>query len=116
MAYNRMSDYYDLLTADQPYHKWKYIVEHFLSSSENEILDIGCGTGTLTSQLTEYGQVSGVDISQEMLEIAESRNPSINWYCQDMRDLELPNQYDMITIICDILNNVPNKIESEILC
>ncbi|MEB8092115.1 class I SAM-dependent DNA methyltransferase [Mammaliicoccus lentus] len=106
MAYNRMSDYYDLLTADQPYHKWKYIVEHFFSSSENEILDIGCGTGTLTSQLTEYGQVSGVDISQEMLEIAESRNPSINWYCQDMRDLELPNQYDMITIFCDSLNYV----------
>src|SRR5699024_3351547 len=106
MAYNRMSDYYDLLTADQPYHKWKYIVEHFISSSENEILDIGCGTGTLTSQLTEYGQVSGVDISQEMLEIAESRNPSINWYCQDMRDLELPNQYDMITIFCDSLNYV----------
>ena len=43
MAYNRMSDYYDLLTADQPYDKWKYIVEHFLSSSQNEILDIGCG-------------------------------------------------------------------------
>lgn len=101
-----MSDYYDLLTADQPYHKWKGIVEHFLSNSENEILDIGCGTGTLTSQLTEYGQVSGVDISQEMLEIAESRNPSIKWYCQDMRDLDLPNQYDMITIFCDSLNYV----------
>lgn len=106
MAYNKMSDYYDLLTADQPYHKWKGIVEHFLSNSENEILDIGCGTGTLTSQLTEYGQVSGVDISQEMLEIAESRNPSIKWYCQDMRDLDLPNQYDMITIFCDSLNYV----------
>nr|WP_263313121.1 class I SAM-dependent methyltransferase [Mammaliicoccus sp. Marseille-Q6498] len=106
MAYNKMSNYYDLLTNDQPYHKWKEIIGHFSTKQENEILDIGCGTGRLTTQLVEFGNVSGLDISQEMLEIAEERNPNINWYCQDMRELDLPHQYDIISIFCDSLNYV----------
>ncbi|HCN61416.1 MULTISPECIES: class I SAM-dependent DNA methyltransferase [Mammaliicoccus] len=106
MAYNRMSNYYDLLTDDQPYDKWKEIVGHFLKSNDNEILDIGCGTGRLTTKLLDFGNVSGLDLSAEMLEIAESRNPNIDWYCQDMRDLDLPKNYDVITIFCDSLNYV----------
>ncbi|WP_323704698.1 class I SAM-dependent methyltransferase [Mammaliicoccus sp. Dog046] len=106
MAYDRMSDYYDLLTNDQPYDKWKEIVGHYVVNPTNEILDIGCGTGRLTAQLTEFGHVSGLDLSEDMLNIAEKRNPDIKWYCQDMRDLDLPQQYDVITIFCDSLNYV----------
>ncbi len=106
MAYNRMSNFYDLLTDDQPYDKWKTIVGHFTTGHDNEILDIGCGTGRLTTQLLDYGNVSGLDLSAEMLEIAESRNADIKWYCQDMRDLDLPQKYDVVTIFCDSLNYI----------
>ncbi|GGI40126.1 class I SAM-dependent DNA methyltransferase [Mammaliicoccus stepanovicii] len=106
MAYHRMSDYYDLLTNDQPYDKWKQIVAHYKPKSNNQIMDIGCGTGRLTSQLVEFGDVSGLDLSHEMLEIAEKRNPEIKWYCQDMRDLVLPQKYDLMTIFCDSLNYI----------
>ncbi|MEB7656932.1 class I SAM-dependent methyltransferase [Mammaliicoccus vitulinus] len=106
MAYNRMSNFYDLLTDDQPYDKWKAIVGHFTTGHDNEILDIGCGTGRLTTQLLDYGNVSGLDLSTEMLEIAESRNADIKWYCQDMRDLDLPQKYDVVTIFCDSLNYI----------
>lgn len=111
MVYQELSAFYDLLTKDQPYYKWKDIVQHFIDGNANEILDIGCGTGTLTTQLTAFGQVSGVDFSADMLEIAKSRNEEINWYCQDMRYLDLPNQYDMITIFCDSLNYVTDPEE-----
>ncbi|MCJ1758381.1 class I SAM-dependent methyltransferase [Mammaliicoccus sciuri] len=111
MAYNRMSHYYDLLTEDQPYNKWKQIVGHYVTGNDNDILDIGCGTGRLTEQLLEYGRVSGLDLSEEMLEVAESRNPNINWYCQDMRDLDLPQSYNVITIFCDSLNYITDPEE-----
>ncbi|MGK9043579.1 class I SAM-dependent DNA methyltransferase [Mammaliicoccus vitulinus] len=111
MAYNRMSNFYDLLTDDQPYDKWKAIVGHFITDHDNEILDIGCGTGRLTTQLLDYGNVSGLDLSAEMLEIAESRNTDIKWYCQDMRDLDLPQKYDVVTIFCDSLNYITDPEE-----
>ncbi len=41
-----------------------------------KVLDIGCGTGRLTHKLTNVGaQVSGIDISEKMLELARERDP-----------------------------------------
>lgn len=48
--YAEMSLVYDQLTQDQPYEKWFEIVKNHCKDESN-ILDIGCGTGSLTVQL-----------------------------------------------------------------
>ena len=111
MAYHQMSHFYDVLSYDQPYDKWDSIVETYLPENTKRLLDIGCGTGQLTAKFTKYGDVVGVDLSEEMLEIAKKRNPNIEWYHQDMRELNLSGQFDVITIFCDSLNYVTDLEE-----
>ena len=47
---------------------------NWLRPEEGErILDLGCGTGSLTSQISQYGaRVTGIDASEDMIKIGRA--------------------------------------------
>ena len=72
------------------------------------LLDLACGTGEMTVELAKHGfDVSGVDLSEEMLLIAQEKatslGVSIPFYQQNMAELEGLGLFDCITIFCDSL-------------
>lgn len=82
-----------------------------LMSERNLVLDLGCGTGTLTELMAEEGyDMMGIDMSPEMLQIAmEKRAESghdIMYLCQDMRELELYCTVGTVICVCDSINYV----------
>ena len=82
-----------------------------LMSERNLVLDLGCGTGTLTEFMAEEGyDMMGIDMSPEMLQIAmEKRAESghdIMYLCQDMRELELYCTVGTVICVCDSINYV----------
>ncbi|MFI3238077.1 MAG: class I SAM-dependent methyltransferase [Lachnospiraceae bacterium] len=82
-----------------------------LESERDLVLDLGCGTGTLTGLLAEEGyDMIGVDLSSEMLELAiskkEASGHNIMYLCQDMRELELYSTVGTILCVCDSINYV----------
>ncbi|RQN22125.1 class I SAM-dependent methyltransferase, partial [Paraburkholderia tropica] len=80
------------------------IVEHFLPSDSHDLLDIGCGTGNLTQLLTPLGEVTGMDISVDMLSIASQKTNQVKWIEGNMTHFNLNKKFNMITIFCDSLN------------
>jgi SAM-dependent methyltransferase len=77
-------DYYQEIASD--YDKWFLTPMHVVMDREEKeavrkwikqsrvVLDVGCGTGRMTSFLSEMGfEVVGVDISKSMLDVAKSR-------------------------------------------
>lgn len=77
--------------------------------SDGLLLDLGCGTGKLTRLLAAEGyDMIGVDLSEEMLEIAlehEMEDPKqILYLQQDMREFELYGTVRAIVSICDSMN------------
>ena len=62
------------------------------------VMDIGCGSGEpISSYLISCGfDVTGLDASAAMLEIANSRFPDANWIHMDMRELDLDRKFDGI--------------------
>lgn len=89
--------------------KGKSEEELALLSERNLILDLGCGTGTLTEMLASLGyDMMGIDMSYDMIQIAmEKREESGNdimYLCQDMRELELYCTVGTILCICDSIN------------
>lgn len=62
-------------------------------------LDVGCGcTGRFIDLLLRQGfQPEGVDISSEMIKLAEKRHPEIGFYQQDICEWQPPGKYDFIT-------------------
>lgn len=83
--------------------------EDRLSSEKNLVLDLGCGTGTLTQLLYEKGyDMIGVDCSEEMLQVAFDKKyeteSDILYLCQDMRELDLYSTVGTVVSVCDSIN------------
>ena len=61
------------------------------------ILDLGCGTGHLTSQLAQAGaRVIGLDESAQMLATARQQYPQLEFLQADARDFSLPEPCDAV--------------------
>ncbi len=97
---------------DVPYDKWADLLSCLMKAYGDNIrsvLDLGCGTGTLTLKLSDMGyDVIGVDNSQDMLSVADAKafenNKDILFINQDMRTLELVEKQDCIVSVCDCIN------------
>ncbi len=65
--------------------------------SARKILDLGCGTGDLTAKIKQSGaEVIGMDASEEMLSIARTKYPDINFIHEDACALNVKEEYDAI--------------------
>ncbi len=124
-SYSDFAEVYDELMDNTPYEAWcrridvkirEYGIskpvrdaEDPLESERNLVLDLGCGTGTLTEMLYALGyDMIGVDNSPEMLahaiEKKEKSEAEILYLQQDMRELELYCTVGTVISICDSLN------------
>ena len=76
-AYGPLADWYDALTGDVPYDEFADFYEKLLSREGKEsltLLDLCCGTGTLTCIMAERGhELIGVDSSADMLAMAQEK-------------------------------------------
>jgi trans-aconitate methyltransferase len=61
------------------------------------ILDVGCGPGQLTAQISEAGAtVVGIDSSPQMIADAKSRFPGIEFYVMDASDFSFDEPFDAV--------------------
>lgn len=65
----------------------------------NLLLDVACGTGLHIGSLHEYYDVDGLDIDENMLEVAREKYPKIPFHHADMVDFNLGLQFDTITCL-----------------
>ena len=101
-TYKRFARYYDLyvgdFNADLPLYR-------SLCAPEHHVLEIGCGTGRVLCALLEEGcRVTGVDISDDMLRVAEAKlraylvQGKLVLKNHDFRCAPLQEQYDRILV------------------
>ena len=111
-AYTGFAEVYDMFMDNIPYETWCEYLTGLLKEqgvTEGLLLDLGCGTGTLTRLLAAEGyDMIGVDLSDEMLEIAmdhqREKPDGILYLLQDMREFELYGTVRGIVSICDSMN------------
>jgi len=68
-----------------------------LYNKKINILDFGCGDGTMASYVSKLfpqAKIKGIDISQESIYCAKKKFPTINFYCTE--NLNEKNSYDLI--------------------
>ncbi len=111
-AYQTFAQVYDILMDNVPYEEWARSLAGLLKEygiADGLVLDLGCGTGTMTELLSSYGyDMIGVDNSPEMLDRAlEKRDRSgheILYLMQEMTSFELYGTVRAVVSVCDSLN------------
>ena len=120
-AYTSFAEVYDQFMDNVPYREWADFLQEILQKegiSDGLVLDLGCGTGSMTEELAGRGyDMIGVDNSEDMLEIAmEKRQESghdILYLLQDMQEFELYGTVRAVVSVCDSVNYVTEKEELE---
>lgn len=118
-AYTEFAKVYDLFMDNIPYEEWGAYLKGLLHENgvdDGLVLELGCGTGTMTEILAEAGyDMIGVDQSEEMLEEAarkrEESGHEILYLCQDMREFELYGTVRAIVCVCDSMNYILEEEE-----
>ena len=75
----------------------KLIKENSKTNTET-LLHVGCGSGIYDYTFKKHFKVTGVDISEKMLEIAIKRNPEVEYHHGDMRTIELEKKFDAVIL------------------
>ncbi|TDC52407.1 class I SAM-dependent methyltransferase [Jiangella ureilytica] len=66
--------------------------EVVLAESKGPVVDLGCGPGAVTAVLAGHGlQVSGVDLSPRMIELATAAYPELEFGVGSITALDLPD-------------------------
>ena len=113
-GYNSIARVYDKLNAEIDYAKWADFIEkcfdRYMENKPELVLDLACGTGSMTYKLAERGyDMIGVDGSEEMLSEAYNRgtivgDKNILYLLQDIRSFELYGTVGAVTCCLDSIN------------
>ena len=111
--FSALAQYYDKLNYNSDYRKVADYIERVFALYDKKpelVLDLACGTGSLTIELARRGyDMTGLDISPEMLTIAsvkKKRGKDILWINQDMCGFELYGTVDAVVCCFDSINYI----------
>lgn len=97
---------------------WKRLMVKSLPEAANPVcVDVACGTGDVAFLLAETyprGEIIGVDLTREMIDLANRRNrfPHVRFECREMSRLALPDDSVDILTGSYALRNAPDLGEA----
>ena len=112
ISYGPLARFYDGLTGDVPYEAFAAYYRSLFASDGGEfhlLLDLCCGTGTLTVLLAKDGyEMIGADSSPDMLSVArekaEETGVNVLFLCQSAEELDLYGTVDAAVSSLDSFN------------
>ncbi|MHA1671744.1 MAG: methyltransferase domain-containing protein [Promethearchaeota archaeon] len=100
--YDNFAKIYDLIYEFLDYEKTAKKIKKLILKNKrtevNTLLDIACGTGRHLNYLKKDFKCTGIDISDQMLDVARKNFTDIRFIQADMIELDLKDKFD--AIIC----------------
>lgn len=116
--YKNFSKLYDKFMEYSDYGAWEQQVEELINLGKpngKRLLDIGCGTGEFLLRMAKKYECDGMDLSEEMLTIAQKklRHRDVKLFLGDMVEFDTGFQYDIMVSLFDTVNHLISIEELE---
>lgn len=99
-------------------NKIAYIISLLQLKASDLVLDVGTGTGVLIPHLLKYlddsGHITAVDVSEKMLEVAESKysGKNITYRLGDVLEMPIDEKFDLIICYSMFPHFKENKLKA----
>ena len=117
-TYETFAAVYDAVMDDSLYDLWTaFSLRHLPKTKDKKkLLELACGTGIQSVRFSQAGfDVTGLDLSADMLKIAEKRAASakqkIDFIEGNMLDLSQTGTYDFVTCYSDSICYMQDEVE-----
>ncbi|MDW7680353.1 MAG: methyltransferase domain-containing protein [bacterium] len=102
LCYNDLAWTESIITSPADYADltdyYTHIIKEISGIKAKTLLHLGCGAGSNDYTFKKYFKVTGVDISEGMLELARKINPDVTYLYGDMRSVDLGERFDIVAI------------------
>jgi len=86
------------------------IIQQFSRRGAHTLLNMGCGGGKNIFTLKQKFEVTGVDISPAMIDLAKQLNPECKFILGDMRTCSLGSDFDVV-LVDDAISYMKSKTD-----
>ncbi len=101
--FSKTAQFYDKFYATKDYRAEAEILKRalapLLGRGRHTLLDVACGTGKHLEFLRESFEVEGLDINEELLNLARQRLPGVPFQLGDMQQFDLGRTFDVVTCL-----------------
>ncbi len=101
--YGALAKYYDQIYHWKDYQKEsrtiKRMIQKYKRSKGSSLLDVACGTGKHIQYLRDDFRCVGIDISEQMLEVAKRNVRGVEFVKGNMLDFDLGIRFDVIVCL-----------------
>jgi len=108
--FKKLAKYYDLIYHWKEYekevHSIKDLIKKYKKSDGNQLLDVGCGTGKHIEHFKDDFSCTGIDINNEMVEVAKSKVKDVIFHQGDMVDFNLKTEFDVLLCLFSAIGYV----------
>ena len=114
MGYDAFAPFYDQVMGDrgrEAAYVHSLIQRHRPEASS--VLELACGTGAILEHLQRDYDVTGLDASQPMLDIAGRRVPRARLLHEDMTSFDLDETFDAVLCVFDSINHLASFADWE---
>ena len=115
--YKKLAKYYDLIYHWKDYekeaHSIKDLIKKYKKSDGNKLLDVGCGTGKHLECFLDDFSCMGIDINNEMVEVAKTKFKDAIFEQGDMIDFNLKTEFDVILCLFSSIGYVKTYFNLE---
>lgn len=100
---------YDVLYRDSGANRQKENSVRRNIDESTEVLDLACGTGIVTERIADDFEVTGADLSREMLKVADRKEINADFVQTDMRYLPFSQDFDAVIMYGQPLSHLENQ-------
>ncbi len=106
-SYHAFAPFYDAVQGDgaEPAALLRGLIERYHPSART-VLELACGTGSILKQLQPHYEVTGLDLSAPMLEVAAAKVSDVRLVEADMTRFSLHERFDVVLCVYDSINHL----------
>jgi SAM-dependent methyltransferase len=111
--YDRSAEFYDAIYSFKDYEKeaarLHQLIQKHKRSTDNDLLEVACGTGGHIAYLKNNYSVEGLDLNPQMLRLARKKHPDVVLHRGDMVSFKLKKHFDAITCLFSAIGHLKTR-------